>query len=404
MNKERKFHSLKKRNKLKTMGSEKISTECLNKSYSTTKLCCKFIDDGYIDENGKIKEKLKFKINNPEFKIQNSKLIGEPKDKFETLLFLPPHGHRQAEGGLRIKGYFKFNYKFINNRWWIVDQDDKPIKQIALPKYITTRFPSSLPLVTVITAVLNGEKHLEETIKSIINQTYPNIEYIIIDGGSTDGTLDIIKKYESYIDYWVSEPDKGISDAFNKGITVSMGTYINFQGDGDGFYSINSVSRVIENTESAWLISGLIIRISDSEKILFISKPKSKFKKIELLFRMPFPHQGLFTKNSYFKHYGLFDKNITYSMDYEILLRAYKKFPPTKIKNIIVAKWRDDGLGTNKTVQILKEYYMIKKKNKVANDLILRNILLYNLLKFWTQKAGKSLINIIKPTKSKKQT
>ena len=91
------------------------------------------------------------------------------------------------------------------------------------------------PLISVITVVYNGEKYLEETIQSIINQTYDNVEYIIIDGGSTDGTVDIIKKYEDRIDYWVSEKDKGISDAFNKGVKVAKGDYINFQGDGDGF-------------------------------------------------------------------------------------------------------------------------------------------------------------------------
>ena len=73
------------------------------------------------------------------------------------------------------------------------------------------------PLITVVTVVFNDVQHIEDTILSVVNQTYPNIEYIIIDGGSTDGTIDIIKKYEERIAYWVSEPDKGIYDAMNKG-------------------------------------------------------------------------------------------------------------------------------------------------------------------------------------------
>lgn len=94
---------------------------------------------------------------------------------------------------------------------------------------------NELPLITVITVVLNGEGHLEETMQSVLNQTYPNVEYIIVDGGSTDGTLDIIRKYGDRIDYWVSEKDKGIYDAMNKGIKVALGSWINFMNGGTVF-------------------------------------------------------------------------------------------------------------------------------------------------------------------------
>jgi glycosyltransferase involved in cell wall biosynthesis len=85
---------------------------------------------------------------------------------------------------------------------------------------------TSLPLITVITVVLNGKKHLEEAILSVINQTYENVEYIIIDGGSTDGTLEIINKYNEQIDYWVSEPDNGIYDAMNKAVALARGDWL----------------------------------------------------------------------------------------------------------------------------------------------------------------------------------
>ena len=84
------------------------------------------------------------------------------------------------------------------------------------------------PKISVVTVSYNAVETIEETILSIINQTYDKVEYIIIDGGSTDGTVDIIKKYADHLAYWVSEPDKGIYDAMNKGIDVATGDYINF--------------------------------------------------------------------------------------------------------------------------------------------------------------------------------
>lgn len=98
--------------------------------------------------------------------------------------------------------------------------------------------------VSVITVVYNGIDYIESTILSVLNQDYINLEYIIIDGGSTDGTLDIIKKYEDRIFYWLSEPDHGIYDAMNKGVAVATGIWIHFRNCGDYFYSDNVISAI----------------------------------------------------------------------------------------------------------------------------------------------------------------
>lgn len=131
---------------------------------------------------------------------------------------LPTKGTSLGEGGMRSRGTFK--------------------KSLA-----------GKPLVSVVTVVFNGAEHLETTIKSVINQSCDNIEYIIIDGGSTDGTIDIIKKYDHALDYWVSEIDGGIYDAMNKGIALSCGEWINFMNAGDIFSDAAIVQHVFSEIE-----------------------------------------------------------------------------------------------------------------------------------------------------------
>ena len=238
--------------------------------------------------------------------------------------------------------------------------------------------------MSIVTVVFNGKEHIEKTINSIINQTYPKIEYIIIDGGSTDGTVDIIRNYEHSISYWVSEPDKGISDAFNKGIKLATGDYINFQGDGDGFVDETSLEKVVNEigNRRPLLVSAKIRRIDEDGKTLYISKQPKKFSKKSLLFKMSLPHQGVFVHRDFFNQYGLFDLNNTYCMDYEHLLRAYKKFPEVLLVSDVIANWRADGLGNGKTKEILAEYHKIKLANKVACLPALVFIKYLNLVKY----------------------
>lgn len=126
----------------------------------------------------------------------------------------------------------------------------------------------SEPLVTVITVSYNCKEMIEKTILSVLSQTYPKIEYIIIDGGSTDGTLDIIRKYESRIDKWISEADNGIYDAMNKGISIASGKWLNFMNAGDVFYNNTVVADIFSlsiSPEIAVLYSD-VYRYSDDFK------------------------------------------------------------------------------------------------------------------------------------------
>ena len=239
--------------------------------------------------------------------------------------------------------------------------------------------------VSIIICVLNGEKSIYKTVESILNQDYLNLELIIIDGGSSDNTIEIIKNFESPLIKWISESDKGISDAFNKGIKLATGDYINFQGDGDGFINKSSISDLFLNLDlkERSIVCGNIQRIDIEGNLLYKTKIKKRFDKKSLLFKMSLPHQGLFIPKEFFAKYGEFDLNNKYCMDYELLLRSYNNFPKVITKDLVVSNWRADGLGEGKTLEILKEYHKIKLKNKVAGRLTLLLIHNYSLFKYY---------------------
>lgn len=280
---------------------------------------------------------------------------------YRKYMRLPAHHARIGEGGLRTVGKFKQ----------------------SLP---------GQPLVSILTAVFNGVQFLEQTIVSVLNQDYTNVEFIVIDGGSTDGTIDILHKYSEVIDYWVSEPDTGISDAFNKAVQLSTGEYLNFQGAGDFLVEKNVVSRIIDGVDPKinMLICGRVQRVEEHDPSIVIwtmpRKFKPSFDKRSLLFRMSLPHQGLLTNRRMFERYGLFDTNNAFCMDYEHLLRSYHEFPKVVMKEVIYSSWRAGGVGTDRIYEILNEYTQIKLNNKVAPFWTIHLIDIYTKFKYIIKK------------------
>jgi len=398
------------------------------------KLFHKLIPDTCLDYTGKIKEEFKYKINVPELKIQNSKFIPNPEDKFETMLFLPPNPNRIAEGGLRTKGLFKFSYKLgmlndelykdaknstfnanhstlniqnltLKEIWHICDLDGNPVIpapddiQNKINNYVsqfqretpqfniqhsTFNIISELPLITVITVVYNGAKYLEETIQSVINQTYPNVEYIIIDGGSTDGTLDIIKKHENYIDYWVSEPDKGIYDAWNKGVIVAIGNWVSFLGSGDIYYKealCKYSTFILENKSNYLYISSMI----DLKKNKHIIRTFGKQWNYDFFKRyMNVAHVGSLHSLKFFKDVGLFDVNFKIAGDYELLLRKKNKLKAGFLDEI-TASMQIDGVSNN-SIKVFFEAYTAKKRHTNKNTFLLYIELGFAILKWYLRK------------------
>lgn len=152
--------------------------------------------------------------------------------------------------------------------------------------------------ISIITVCYNAITCIEKTILSVINQTYDNIEYIIIDGGSTDGTIDIIKKYENYISYWISEPDKGIYDAMNKGIKLSTGNWINLMNAGDVFTEENVLKKIFTNDipVNTKIIYSDFFAQTKSEKLFF----HTSIEKGRIL------HQSTIYKKSLHDEYGYY--------------------------------------------------------------------------------------------------
>ncbi len=232
-----------------------------------------------------------------------------PEDKLDSVLFLPENPERKGEGGLRTKGYFKKSY------------EDKP-------------------LISIITVVFNGEKHLEETIQSVINQSYDNVEYIIIDGGSRDGTLDIIKQYEDKIDYWVSEADRGIYDAMNKGISLASGEYIGFLNADDWY--IKSVLETIAGSMSGYRYDYYMtdVKIYEDDRCQTIFTPSlKKYKRY-----MPFCHQGLFVKSKILRE-EKFDTDYKIAGDYDLVIKLLEKKYDYEYIEIVSANFRNGGIS-----------------------------------------------------------
>lgn len=196
------------------------------------------------------------------------------------------------------------------------------------------------PKVTVITVVLNAVETVEDTLNSVINQTYPNLEYIVIDGGSTDGTLKVLMKYQEKITWLISEKDRGIYDAMNKGLIMARGDWVNFMNSGDKFYDHDVLMRIFGGGDiSADVLYGDVhIRYLDFERI-------EKAKSHETMWRgMRFSHQSTFVRLVEHQRH-LFDIKNLISADLKFLYSAFLRGNEFKYVNQVVASVSIGGLS-----------------------------------------------------------
>lgn len=216
--------------------------------------------------------------------------------------------------------------------------------------------------LTVITVVFNDENHIKDTIESIINQDYPLIEYIVIDGKSNDNTLNIIQKYKKKIHTLISENDDGIYDAMHKGIKLASGNYINFMHSGDSFYSSNTVSSVVKKIDfNQDIIYGNyyvkyptgIGRVETSHKPEYIWKPF-------------FNQQCAFYKTSILKNQP-FDTKYYIAADFFFTIKSFSNGSNIYKINEVICNSLKGGFSNKHEFETIKQYYKIIKEFNLNN-------------------------------------
>jgi len=230
-----------------------------------------------------------------------------------------------------------------------------------------------LPLVTIITVVRNGEDFLQETMNSVFAQDYKNIEYLVLDGNSDDGTIEIIKNNQQHISYWQSEPDSGIYNAMNKGIQLANGLYIGFLNASDLLYP-DAVSRLaIAHKESFFQYTLGPIHI-ENPFLNYAStlNPKKDFSSQGYKnFEMPAGHLSIFMRADFIKSLDMFDEQFNLSADLDLMLRAIQKSTDIWYFQDPVGSFKLGGVSGSYGTALENFYVMKKNKTPFISRLFL---------------------------------
>lgn len=240
------------------------------------------------------------------------------------------------------------------------------------------------PKISIITIVYNNVRDVEYTLRSVMKQTYPNFEYIVIDGLSTDGTLEVLLKYNEEITTLVSEPDKGIYDAMNKGLALATGEYVLFLNSGDELYEDMTLEKVIGSADNADIYYGETKLINEEREVIGDRRHKTpeRFDWKSFKYGMNICHQAIYIRRSLTSPY---DTQYKLSADIDWIIRAAQQ--AEKIVNVrqYVAKYLVGGMSQQRHKESLKERYAIFKKhygtvpNLVNHGVIAVRLLLHRL-------------------------
>lgn len=222
--------------------------------------------------------------------------------------------------------------------------------------------------VSIVTVSYNSEKFIEETFKCIENQTYSNIQYIVIDGGSTDGTIDLIKKYKHIIDYWISEPDTGMYNAINKGFKKATGELYGYINSDDLYYNDSIETAVKEYLKSPYDLSYGHLNFFDGESKHLYNLKTPPFSKnmIKMQQRLPFNQQAAFWSKKAFDKFGGFDEKLKLAADFKLLYQIFlddrlisKRIPK------LLGKFRIHGAALSQ----MQKKNMSIETNKILSEL-----------------------------------
>lgn len=217
------------------------------------------------------------------------------------------------------------------------------------------------PKLSVITIVYNNVRDIERTMLSVLRQTYTNIEYIIVDGLSNDGTLQVIQKYSDRISRLISEKDKGIYDAMNKGLAMATGDYVIFMNSGDEFYDKDTVTNVFGTSPDADIYYGETEMINDEGESLGQRRHKApaSFSWRDFKYGMSISHQAIYIRRSLTEPY---DSRYQLSADIDWIIRAAKKTQKIVNVNRYVARYLVGGMSKKRHRQSLIERFNIMKR------------------------------------------
>jgi glycosyltransferase involved in cell wall biosynthesis len=237
------------------------------------------------------------------------------------------------------------------------------------------------PLVSVITVVYNGEAYIEETLRSVVGQTYPNIEYIVVDGGSSDKTLAIIEKYRSGITHLISEKDRGIYDAMNKGQLAASGEWVSFLNGGDYFFGRDTIREFVEAIPpDAYLVYGDSINVASGFQKLI--KP-TRVTRSTLRKYLGLCHQAVLVRR---KIAPLYDLRYRYKAEYNWIIDIVYSAPPSSIYYVprSIVYYSLGGFSEKGALKNLLEFISLTKRRfgliqVLLNSPIYLTVLLRNL-------------------------